>query len=60
MDTQPQWCSVVIDVQGMHCESCIQLIETTLSDEPGVISIKVRLTATAAMSKLVKFAKCAP
>ena len=33
--------SVVIDVQGMHCDSCIQLIESTLSDEPGIISIKV-------------------
>ena len=34
----------VLSVEGMTCNSCVRLIETTLGQEPGVRSIKVSLT----------------
>lgn len=36
---------VVIDVEGMTCSSCVQNIESNISKERGVVSIKVSLQA---------------
>ncbi|XP_062981304.1 copper-transporting ATPase 2 isoform X2 [Elgaria multicarinata webbii] len=33
----------VLDVEGMHCQSCVNTIESSVSDMPGVHSIKVSL-----------------
>lgn len=35
---------LAIGVEGMTCQSCVQLIESSLSNIPGIISAKVRFT----------------
>jgi copper chaperone len=37
--------SATIDITGMHCSSCVALIEETLGDRPGIESINVDLEA---------------
>ncbi|XP_042329590.1 copper-transporting ATPase 2 isoform X2 [Sceloporus undulatus] len=36
-------CVAVLGVEGMHCKSCVNIIESSISDMPGVQCIKVSL-----------------
>ena len=40
--------SVVLSISGMHCDSCIALIEEVLSDHAGVRAASVDLASAAA------------
>nr|XP_008113944.1 PREDICTED: copper-transporting ATPase 2 isoform X5 [Anolis carolinensis] len=42
-DTATPACVAVLGVEGMHCKSCVNIIESSVSDMPGVQRIKVSL-----------------
>lgn len=35
--------TLVIDVEGMHCENCVRTVRTALQQAPGVEKVDVRL-----------------
>lgn len=35
--------TVQLDVTGMHCESCVALIEEVLGEQPGLLAVQVDL-----------------
>ncbi|XP_044300101.1 copper-transporting ATPase 2 isoform X1 [Varanus komodoensis] len=42
-DSVPSTSTAVLGVEGMHCKSCVNTIESSISDLPGVQCIKVSL-----------------
>lgn len=48
-DIQPKSKSVIIRVEGMTCHSCVNTIEGSMCDKPGVKAIKVSLEQKQAM-----------
>src|SRR3989338_8954269 len=45
---------ITLDIQGMHCASCVKLIERALKKIPGVIDVSANLATNQAYLKTEK------